>query len=249
MSSSINPLMIKQFFLERIKNQSEFYLHPPFFLEQKVLSAISERNIEKATLYLDEINQIERPTLAETPLRSLKNSYICLCTLFTRAIIQGGMPPELAFNLSDVYINQIEKSDDMKQLAELEYQMLHHFVTALNEEVKQTYKHTIQQAITYIHEHIIDDLSLEIIAEHVFVNPNYLSQIFKKEVGMCLTTFINKKRVEDSKYFLLHTNTPISNIAILFRFCNQSYYTATFKRYIGLTPKEFRRINKFSVSS
>lgn len=243
MASTINPIMIKQFFLERIKNQTEYYLHPPFILEQKVLSAISERNIDKAIMYLDEINHLERARLADKPLRSQKNSSICLCTLFTRAIIQGGMPAELAFNLSDVYIVQIEKINEIDKLVKLEYEMVHHFVTALNEEVKQTYKHTIQQAITYIHEHIIDDLSLEIIAEHVFVNPNYLSQIFKKEVGMSLVTFINKKRIEDSKYFLLHTNTTISDIAILFKFCNQSYYTTTFKRYTGLTPKEFRRIN------
>ncbi|UJZ87933.1 AraC family transcriptional regulator [Heyndrickxia coagulans] len=44
---------------------------------------------------------------------------------------------------------------------------------------------------------------------------------------------------------MLHTNIPISEIALLFHFCNQSYYTSLFKKYMGLTPKEFREQNQY----
>lgn len=52
-----------------------------------------------------------------------------------------------------------------------------------------------------------------------------------------------QKKIEESKYFLLHSELSISDISNLFRFCNQSYYTALFKKYTGVTPKDFRELN------
>ena len=66
--------------------------------------------------------------LASTPLRSLKNSLICSCTLFTRAIIRGGVDPDTAYNLSDVIIQQIEKFEDYNKLQDFEVKMVHTFI-------------------------------------------------------------------------------------------------------------------------
>jgi YesN/AraC family two-component response regulator len=57
-----------------------------------------------------------------------------------------------------------------------------------------------------------------------------------------ISEFINRRRVEESKYFLLHSKLSLSDIAHLFQYCNQSYYTLLFKKYIGVTPRHFRNI-------
>jgi AraC-like DNA-binding protein len=49
-----------------------------------------------------------------------------------------------------------------------------------------------------------------------------------------------KTRVNESKYYIRYTNTKISDIANLYQFCNQSYFTQAFKKFIGLTPNEYR---------
>lgn len=243
MITSINKSIINQYLMTRIKNQQEFFLHPPYLLEQQLLNAIQEGNYTKAYGVLNKINSLERAKLAHHPIRSLKNSLICSCTLFTRAIIQGGVHPETAFNLSDVYILELERADDPKRLTELEYEMVAHFINTLKEEKKNTYNQTINRVLSYIHDNILQELSLHEIALQFNLTPNYLSQLFKKEVGTSLIEFINQKKIEESKYFLFYTDSSISDIALLFHFCNQSYYSSLFKKYTGLTPKKFRNMN------
>lgn len=243
MTTKIEPAIIRKYLLTRMRNQEESFIHSPYALEQQIHNAIIQGNYERAHEVLSRVNSLKRATLAKSPLRSLKNSIICSCTLFTRAVIQGGVHPEIAFNLSDVYINEIENNDHLEKLIELEFAMLAHFVQSVNEERKQAYSHAINRIMAYIHEHILQEINLEQIAEEVFLHPNYLSHLFKKEVDISLIQFINRRRIEESKYFLLHTTSTISDIALLFHFCNQSYYTSLFKKYTGVTPKEYRRLH------
>lgn len=232
--------MIKKFLEIRIENQHNFYFHPSFTLEQKLLNCISRGDQNEAEQILREINRLERPTLAKDTKRSLKNSLICSCTLFTRAIINGGVDPENAFNLSDAFIQKIEETDNSDDLIALEYNMLYTFIKTQKDEKKTSYQYVVNKAITFIHHEILNELSLEKIASHLNIHPSYLSQVFKNDVGLSITEYINKKRIEDSKYFLILGSLPISEIANLFKFCNQSYYTSLFKKYCGLTPKQFR---------
>jgi YesN/AraC family two-component response regulator len=244
-SKHIQQKIIKKFFEARIQNQQNYFAHPSYALEKQLLRSIEQGDLEQASALLDEINALERAKLSHDPIRSLKNSLICSCTLFTRAIIQGGALPEDAFNLSDVYIQQIEETSERSSLIELEYEMLYSFIEKLREEKVHSYQWMVNKAITLIHDEILKDLSLERIADHIRVHPNYLSKVFREEVGIPISEFINRKKIEDSKYFLLHSNSTISEIALLFGYCNQSYYTSLFKRFVGMTPKAFRnqRVN------
>ena len=242
MSTTINPSVIKQFLLSRIHNTQENYTHPPYNYEQQLLDAIYFGDEGRAKEVLIKINNLKGATLAHYPIRSRKNALIVVCTLFTRAIIKGGVYPETAFHLSDAYILEIEKVNKLEKLQQLEYDMLHHFIKTLKDEsTVQNYSHPVNLAISYIYENILHELTLETIAAHVYVHPSYLSSKFKQEVGVTVTDFINKKRTNESKYFLLHTNTSISDIALLFKFCNQSYYTSLFKKHTGMTPRQFRQ--------
>ena len=245
MSTSISQSVIKQFLNSRIKNRENDYIHPPYNLEQQLLDSIRLGHEDYAIRTLKQINKLESATLASNTLRSKKNSMIALCTLFTRAIIKGGVIPEIAFNLSDACIREIENINDLEHLKKMEYDLVHHFITTLKRENNsKKYSHSVNLAIHYIYDNILQNLSLNTIAGHVHVTPSYLSNRFKKEVGTTITEFINKKRIEESKYFLLHTNTSISDIAVLFRFCNQSYYTFLFKKYTGVTPREYRSLKE-----
>ncbi|GAA0356753.1 AraC family transcriptional regulator [Bacillus horti] len=239
-STTLNSSIVKKFMKTRMENKQNMYAHPSYTLEQRLLHCVARGELEEAKLVLSQINQLDRARLADNQIRSLKNSLIITCSLFTRAIIKGGLLPEDAFNLSDVYIQQIEKVNTKEELDELEYEMLVCFVDRLHAEKKPAYNYTINRAITFIHEELLKDLSLEKVAEHVNVHPNYLSKMFKESVGVSLTEFINSKRIEESKYFLLHSKLTISNIAQLFQFCNQSYYSSQFKKYAAMTPKQYR---------
>jgi YesN/AraC family two-component response regulator len=215
-------------------------------MEQKLLQSISMGLVQEATAALDTINSNRRATLAKDQIRSLKNSLIGSCTLFTRAIIKGGVHPDHAFSLSDVFIVQIEETNEVSGLVELEYEMLYTLMEALNNEKRPSYNAIVNKTISFIHDEILNHLSLKRIASAMNVHPYYLSKIFKQEVNISIKDYINKKRIEDSKYFLLHSDSSILDIAILLGFCNQSYYTQVFRKYTDMTPLEFR--NKYPRS-
>ncbi|NRD76519.1 helix-turn-helix transcriptional regulator [Bacillus sp. BRMEA1] len=232
---------IKRFFETRAENNLNFYYHPSYTLEQQLMDCIIRCDHMGAKEVLDQINSLERAKLSSEPLRSLKNSLICSCTLFTRAVIHGGVLPEDAFNLSDVMIRQIEKTDSSNALKELEYEMVNCFIDTLKSTEKLEYNPLVNKAITYIHREIFnDELSLEKIAEFAGVHPAYLSKIFKESIGVIIPEYINRKKIEDSKYFLLHTDSRLSEIAQMLGYCNQSYYTSLFKKYTGMTPRQYK---------
>jgi two-component system, response regulator YesN len=231
---------IKLFVKSRAENFQNFFYHPSFALEQQLMDCIIRCDQKEAKAVLDQINILERAKLAAEPVRSLKNSIICSCTLFTRAIISGGALPEDAFSLSDVMIRQIEKTESFEELKVLEYEMVTCFIDTLKSADRLEYNQVVNRAITYIHQEILHELSLEKIADFAGVHPGYLSKIFKESVGIIIPEYINRKKIEDSKYFLLHTNERLSEISQMFGYCNQSYYTALFKKYTGMTPGQYK---------
>lgn len=243
-NNMIQKKIVKKFIEARVKNNQNFFVHPSYNSEQKMLQALSKGLLDEAVQALDAINRQERATLARDQVRSLKNSLICTCTLFTRAIISGGVHPEHAYSLSDVFIMQIEETNEAASLKELEYEMLYAFVQTVQNEKKPSYNSIVNKTISFIHDEIFGDLSLERLAANVNVHPYYLSTLFKQEVGISITEYISRNRIEDSKYFLIHSDLRILDIAVLLGFCNQSYYTRLFKKYMSMTPQQYR--NRYS---
>ncbi|MBB6637155.1 response regulator transcription factor [Cohnella thailandensis] len=92
----------------------------------------------------------------------------------------------------------------------------------------------------YIAQNMDQDLSREFIAEQVFLNPDYLSRIFKKETGYSISDYVLLARINKAKELLLQTNIPISAIALSVGYSNFSHFAKMFKKYAGIGPTELR---------
>jgi two-component system, response regulator YesN len=123
----MNSLMIK----EKLKNLDMHYTHPSYFLEKKLLRQIKMGLVSDVEATLDEINTLQRASLARDSLRSIKNSLIASCTLFTRAAIESGVDAEDSFDLSDVFIKEIETYDNEAALLPFEYTMANAFINLI----------------------------------------------------------------------------------------------------------------------
>jgi two-component system response regulator YesN len=229
-----------EYFTEMIKNRETLFHHPPYFLEQELLSKIKSGNLNDTLAVLREINSLKRTRLSKDALRSVKNSLICSVTLFTRAAIEGGVMPEAAFTLSDSIILAIEDMESIYEVMDYEYTAAEQYVRIVQDLSKSKYSNIIQQAISYIYKNLTNKLTLHQISDAIYVHPNYLSTLFKREVGMSLPDYIMKTRIDESKYYIRYTNTRISDIAAFYQFCNQSYYTQAFRKFTGRTPNEYR---------
>jgi len=98
----------------------------------------------------------------------------------------------------------------------------------------------IAQVKQFIHEHCEDDLSRDTIAQAVYLTPNYLSKLFRREAGMTLRQYINDVRITEAKRLLATTDQSVSDIAMDLGFENVSYFSTVFKKENGLGPLAWR---------
>ncbi len=137
----------------------------------------------------------------------------------------------------DVLIRAFEESP------ECDIDLLTEIITFIRsgQETAQKKENTlIQSIVTYITEHVSDDVSLEQIAGALNISYYYMCHIFREKYGMSVNTFRNQKRIERALHLLKATKDSITNIASECGFNNVGYFTEVFSKTVGMTPTQFR---------
>ena len=152
-------------------------------------------------------------------------------------------------NIIGIQAHHLYGDDTSRNLSELAERSVADFMSwvhhALDKAVNQTKavgetETVVQTVQRYIANHIEQDLSRDTIANHVFLNPDYLSRIFKKETGYSISDYVLKERIHMAKELLSQTNIPVSSIASAVGHTNFSHFAKIFKKHVGLGPSEFR---------
>ncbi len=99
----------------------------------------------------------------------------------------------------------------------------------------------IGRIIGYIDENLHRDIGLDEIASAVGLTPNYVTRYFRKQKGINFKYYVNAKRIEKAKRLLSETGTMVKNIATLCGFNSSKRFIATFTKFVGATPMEYRR--------
>ncbi|WP_462409409.1 response regulator transcription factor [Neobacillus sp. Marseille-QA0830] len=92
----------------------------------------------------------------------------------------------------------------------------------------------------YIRENLSMDLSLDTLANLVYMNPSYLSTLYKQYTGKNISDYITDLRVGKAKELLLHSSLKIHEIGEKVGFSTAGYFTRFFKKHVGVTPQEYR---------
>lgn len=209
--------------------------------EKKLLYLIKEGRVED----LNELSNIKEEETASilsksSYLRSNKNHIITLITLVSRAAIDGGLHEEVAFSLHDRFIQQVEELNRLDEIRALAGDVLYTFAEKVKQVKAERYSKTITICKDYIYKHIYDEINHNEIANKVELSPKYLSFLFKKEVGITVSEYIQQTKIDEVKKLLAYSKTPISEICSLLNFNDQSYFTKVFKKVVGITPKQYR---------
>jgi len=102
----------------------------------------------------------------------------------------------------------------------------------------------------YIHDNLGEQrLSREDIANFVYLNPDYLTRLFKKQTGFSISDYLQQQRIEYAKKLLIETNSPVSEVALSAGYSNFSYFSTIFKKMTNLNPMEYRKKSIFSERS
>lgn len=259
----VSTEMIKQYsFIEKqsenIQNGAEILTtqtdfirdthHDPL-MEKRLLSIIKEGRLDELRKFNFSGEERAGVLSKSSQIRSKKNISIAGITLATRAAIDGGLNPEIAFSLSDIYIQQLENLFNLRDIDELQAKA----VLTLTEKVKQLKNKQFSKTITdckhYIYDSRFEKLTLTDIAIKVNLSQSYLSTLFKKETGITVSDYIQQVKIEEAKNFLTYTSTSLSEISSLLNFSDQSYFTKVFKKITGLTPDQYKKNFHLSIDN
>ena len=99
----------------------------------------------------------------------------------------------------------------------------------------------INQLTRYLQKHLAEEISLSVLADEFHLSAQYISQLFKSEIGVNFLTYLTNIRMENAKKLLLATSLPISEISERSGYGDYRVFTKAFKKSEGVTPSQYRR--------
>ncbi|MCC8023313.1 MAG: AraC family transcriptional regulator, partial [Clostridiales bacterium] len=193
--------------------------------------------------FINKPGNIKVGKMSGDPLRQSLYGFISTTSLATRAAIEGGLDEPQAYNLSDCYIQKVDKLQTVSEILALYTKMLSDFAARVgNSKERPIYSKPIQEAIEYIDIHLHEKIKLEQIAAHAAMSTGYLSKCFKQETGQTLTDFIQKAKMEEAKESLQFSQMSILEISSILQYSSQSYFSQVFRQHTGLTPQKYREV-------
>lgn len=121
---------------------------------------------------------------------------------------------------------------------------LGHLSETLMKQIQEPNYALIRKVEYYLNIHLTDasKLSLEHIASYLGLSPQYVSKIFKDQFSVTYTEYITMKRIELAKEYLVQKSNTVSHVAELIGYYDLNYFCRVFKKFTGVTPKEYRRL-------
>lgn len=217
-------------------------LEQRYEIEQKLMQSVSNGQLHKAELYLSHISTQQYEKRNDNPLRDYKNYAIIMNTLLRKAAESAAVHPTHLHAISSQYAKKIELITSQSAFHSLTKEMVRKYCLLVKNHSLKGYSMLVRKVITNIIYDLTADLSLKVQAKELNVNPSYLSTLFKKETGQTLTEFVNRKRIEHAILLLNSTDMQIQVIAQYCGIPDVNYFTKTFKKIVGKTPKEYREM-------
>ncbi len=208
--------------------------------ENKLMNIVSQGLINNAEMIISKMTTAGIEQRSSDPVRNMKNYSVILNTLLRKAAEHGSVHPYYIDEMSSGFAVKIEMANSLKEIEELQKEMIRSYCMLVKNHSMKNYSHLVQKVLTTIDSEITGDLSLKAQAKALSVNPSYLSALFKKETGITLTDYVNKKRAEHAARLIKTTNMQIQTISQFCGIYDVNYFTKIFKKYFGKTPKEYR---------
>lgn len=238
-----DELQIDQSEIQKLlyQNAENGYIHPTHqedMLRYHYLQQGDMRAVEEAYRTL---NASMQGTLSLDPVRNIKYLFVVTTAFASRIAVESGVPLEEAYSISDLYIQKMDLLETTEEVHELIKSVYRTYVKTIQKVHKtNNYSKPIMKCLNYISSHFNETITLDALSTEVKLHPNYLSALFKKELGETLRDYLLHNRISVAKSLLSRTEYTYSQISNSLAFCSQSHFTKVFKAQTGYTPKQYR---------
>lgn len=230
----------------QLQNADAEMPHIPYFIEQKLTAAVTHGNVEELN-ELAQYNFMDYSfgTLALSETKQMEYQAVIAATLAARAAMEGGMEPYNAYDLNEFYLQRISIAASAKEYQDITMELLIKFCNLVKRaQTRESSSIHIRKCKHYVAGHLNKPYNMQELADYVGISAKYLGDLFRKTEGQTLKSYILQSRVEASKNMLKYSDCPLSEIASYLCFDSQSHFGATFRKFEGMSPSEYRRQNK-----
>lgn len=219
--------------------------HTSYRAEIRLFSCIQQGDLEKLLQELKNIDStITTGKMSLDGLTQYKYMAVSAITLATRYAIQGGLNEKTAYDFSDRVIMLV---DSLKTRGEILLCLASEIVKLTKmvnkSKLHPTHSPYVKKCICYINENLTEKLSVSFLSEYCGISADYLSKIFKEEIGENLSSYIVRKKLEAAKSFIMQKKSS-KEICDILGFSSQSHFITSFKKYYNMTPAEYYKLIK-----
>jgi two-component system response regulator YesN len=158
--------------------------------------------------------------------------------------VEGGVGIDVMLEKNLGYVNKVMRINNQEDLCAWISKALNEFIELVYSSQDAKKVTQIRPAINYIDANYDKQVTLADIARVSYLSVSRLSHVFKEEMGITIVDYLTSVRIERAKQLLLATNQSCTEICFEVGYNNQSYFTRTFKGFVGMTPRKFRARNR-----
>ena len=175
------------------------------------------------------------------PIRNAQNYCIVFNTQLRHAMEQCGIHPYRVDKLSNEIGLQIEQMTEISKLRDFFAYMIQQYCRLVQQHAYPNLNSLTNLAVEYIKEHLSENITVKDTAKALTVNANYLSTQFHQHMGISFIDYVNQERIHQAAALLGNTHMQIQQISQIIGYNNTSYFAKQFSRFMGISPRAYRR--------
>lgn len=228
-------------YIDEVNNISDAVILYPIEEEMQLITVAKSGNWAAVlgilqNVYQDNFNEKNiSPELVDNLFHTLAGTAI-------RTIFEMRLTSDRIFGIKeDIYTEIANKKglEEKKKYISYLFEMITRYV---GENKHSQQSHVLEMIHQYLEENYSKDISLDTVAEVVNLSTSYLSFIFKEISGKNFVDYVNDFRIEKAKILLEETSLNISQIAEKVGYNSANSFSKVFKKYVGISPGQFRKI-------
>lgn len=239
-----DPMQLQRYQLD---NSELGIQHLPYKIEDYFMSCIRDGNQESFEQMLDSYQSYSVGKMSESAMKQEEYGAVVSVSLMARAAIEGGLNPYYAYDMNDLYLQQISSAKEKAEYVKIAARASRDFIRAVNQSrAQQSQSIYTEKCKQYIIRHLNSRFTLDDLAQTIGLNKTYISGLFHQYEGMTLTEYTHRERIKAAQNMLRFSDYKPAQIAEYFCFHSQSHFGRIFKKYTGMTPQQYRLQKKSS---
>ncbi|MFS0722519.1 response regulator [Paenibacillus sp. 1P07SE] len=165
---------------------------------------------------------------------------LVISSCFVRLIQGQGWSLQRVLGDDYAYFLSLQSLLSSEQIRAWSRRVVGHIRTYAEETRRTTSHQLVRQLVETVEAQLSEDLGLHTLAEQLFVNPSYLSRLFKKETGTSFSSYVQERRMERARE-LLQDGAKVFDAASRVGYRDISYFAKVFRKHWGAAPSEIRK--------